>query len=190
MWEWIKGLRVSDPSVINEVQDDIKNLPPISSFSSRSQHRFHQQPPTRATAHEPTLQRRKPDPTPRKQTGRIGHVQTTTEAVSPLRPFPTPFDCPRHDSTSRHLWRSTSPHLHMGRLLLRSPSMAQDRVSLPHKELPRHLCQLSLCCRSNSWRLQCRLDRIPVSSVKRAQGHPIQLPPTIKLRKIPQHQSR
>jgi hypothetical protein len=33
MWEWIKGLRVSDPSVINEVQDDIKNLPPISSFS-------------------------------------------------------------------------------------------------------------------------------------------------------------
>ena len=32
MWEWIKGLRVSDPSVINEVQDDIKNLPAITSF--------------------------------------------------------------------------------------------------------------------------------------------------------------
>ena len=32
IWEWIKGLRVSDPSVINEVQDDIKNLPAITSF--------------------------------------------------------------------------------------------------------------------------------------------------------------
>jgi len=34
MWEWIKNLRISDPSVINEVQDDIKNLPPIPTFKA------------------------------------------------------------------------------------------------------------------------------------------------------------